>query len=105
VAGVHRPRDFVFVAECFNNRVQVRTPSLDFRRFIGVGELTSPTGVCANDDVVAVSEDRRRCVSVFRRRDGELLRRIGRQLGYQDGDADGLDYPYNCASCRAAAAL
>jgi DNA-binding beta-propeller fold protein YncE len=69
------PDDHVFVAEYGNNRVQVLTPTLDFHSFIGVGCVTGPTGVCANADVVVVSEDR--CIHVFNRSDGTLLRRFG----------------------------
>jgi DNA-binding beta-propeller fold protein YncE len=52
------PDDFVFVADCGNHRVhwQVLTPTLNFHGFVGVGTLTQPTGVCADDDVVVVSE-------------------------------------------------
>jgi DNA-binding beta-propeller fold protein YncE len=66
--------DFVFVAELNNNRVQVLTT---FHAFIGVGQLTHPIGVCANADVVAVSEYRLHRISVFSRGDGALLRRFG----------------------------
>jgi DNA-binding beta-propeller fold protein YncE len=70
---------FVFVADCENNRVQVLTPTLDFHGFVGMGavQLARPTGVCANSDVVVVSEATASRISVFSRRDGALLRRFG----------------------------
>ncbi len=71
--------DFVFVADCNNNRVQVLTPHLDFHCFIGVGELHRPAGVCANDSVVVVSEHAGNRISVFNRGDGTVLRRFGSQ--------------------------
>jgi hypothetical protein len=37
--------DYVFVADCGNNRVQVLTPRLDFHSFVGVGQLVAPAGV------------------------------------------------------------
>jgi DNA-binding beta-propeller fold protein YncE len=81
------PDDYVFVADLVNDRVQVLTPQLDFYAFFGVGQLTRPTGVCANDDVVIVVElamlER---LSVFSRADGTLLRWIG-------GRKDGRPYP------------
>jgi DNA-binding beta-propeller fold protein YncE len=81
--------DFVFVADTGNNRVQVLTPRLDFHGFVGVGELSGPSGVCANDDVIMVSEYTAHAISVFRRRDGALLRRFG-----SEGSGDGqLKYP------------
>jgi DNA-binding beta-propeller fold protein YncE len=81
--------DFVFVADCNNHRVQVLTPTLDFHCFIGVGQLSSPRGVCADGDVVVVSEGAHR-ISVFSRGDGALLRRFG-----SEGSGDGqLHRPY-----------
>ncbi len=76
--------DFVFVADCRNNRVQVLTPRLDFHAFVGVGQLSNPTGVCANDAVVVVSERDAHRIAVFNRSDGALLRRFG-SLGCDDG--------------------
>ncbi len=48
--------DFVFVADCGNDRVQVLTPRLDFHGFVGMGQLEYPAGVCADDAVIMVSE-------------------------------------------------
>ncbi len=80
------PDDFVFVADFLNHRVQVLTPSLEFHAFVGVagGDLERPGGVCANDDVIVVSEEFAARVSVFRRGDGALLRRFGSR-GSGDG--------------------
>jgi DNA-binding beta-propeller fold protein YncE len=77
--------DFVFVADAGNSRIQVLTPDLDFHGFVGAGELGNPTGVCANSDVVVVSETRPDRMSVFNRHDGALLRRIG-STGFGDGE-------------------
>jgi DNA-binding beta-propeller fold protein YncE len=71
------PDDFVFVADYGNHRVQVLTPTLDFHSFVGVGKLRGPAGVCANADVVVVSEVASHLVGVFNRRDGTLLHRFG----------------------------
>jgi DNA-binding beta-propeller fold protein YncE len=76
--------DFVFVAEYGNNRVQVLTPRLDFHGFVGVGQLSGPVGVCADDDVIIVSETDVHSISVFKRCDGALLRHFGSQ-GRGDG--------------------
>jgi DNA-binding beta-propeller fold protein YncE len=75
---------FVFVADYGNNRVQVLTPSLDFHRFIGQGQLSGPVGVCASAVAVVVSELYKARVTVFDRGDGALLRRIG-SYGSCDG--------------------
>jgi DNA-binding beta-propeller fold protein YncE len=69
--------DHVFVAEYGNNRVQVLTPRLDFHCFVGAGQLDRPAGVCANDDVIVVSEGDTHRINVFKRSDGALLRRFG----------------------------
>jgi DNA-binding beta-propeller fold protein YncE len=81
--------DFVFVADCVNDRVQVLTPRLDFHSFVGVGEIFGPAGVCADDDVIVVSGEAAHRISVFSRGDGALLRRLG-----SEGRGDGqLNYP------------
>jgi tripartite motif-containing protein 71 len=82
--------DFVFVADCGNGRVQVLTPHLDFHGFVGVGQLRGPAGVCADDDVIIVSERAANRISVFNRGDGALLRRFGSQ-GRGDGQ---LHWPH-----------
>jgi DNA-binding beta-propeller fold protein YncE len=80
------PDGFVFVADFSNDRVQVLTPTLDFHGFVGVGELKYPRGVCANADVVVVSEwGPAPRITVFNRRDGSLLRRFG-SVGSGDGE-------------------
>jgi DNA-binding beta-propeller fold protein YncE len=86
--------DFVFVADCLNHRVQVLTPSLEFHAFVGVDELRLqyPSGVCANADVVIVSQHTNR-ISVFSRGDGAFLHRFG---GVGSGDGQ-LNTP--CGLC------
>ncbi len=76
--------DFVFVADCNHNRVQVLTPTLDFHCFVGVGHLSDPVGVCADADVVVVSENNANRITMFNRHDGALLRRFG-----SNGSGDG----------------
>jgi DNA-binding beta-propeller fold protein YncE len=75
------PDGFVFVADSCNNRVQVLTPDLAFHCFIGDGEVDCPVGVCANADVVVVSEDSTSRISVFNRSDGSLTRRLALAAG------------------------
>jgi DNA-binding beta-propeller fold protein YncE len=82
--------DFMFVADCRNKRVQVLTPRLNFHGFVGVGDLSGPAGVCADDDVIVVSEEDVHRISVFGRCDGALLRRFGSH-GRGDGQ---LNWPY-----------
>jgi DNA-binding beta-propeller fold protein YncE len=77
---------FVFVADLGNDLVQVLTPALDFHGFIDAGSLQYPCGVCANADVVVVAENYPASrITVFNRRDGSLLRRIGTS-GSGDGE-------------------
>jgi tripartite motif-containing protein 2/3/tripartite motif-containing protein 71 len=77
--------DCLFVAEYGNNRVQVLTSTLDFHGFVGVGQLRGPVGVCADDDVIVVSEIDAHRISAFSRGDGALLRRFGTK-GSGDGE-------------------
>ncbi len=79
------PDGFVFVANCVNHRVQVLTPDLDVHCTIGQGLVRGPAGVCANADVVVVSEYHVHRIAVFNRGDGALLRRFG-SLGDGDGE-------------------
>jgi DNA-binding beta-propeller fold protein YncE len=64
------PDDFVFVADCHNDRVQVLTPTLGFHGFVGVGQLSGPGGVCADDAVIVVSSEAAHRITVFNRSDG-----------------------------------
>jgi DNA-binding beta-propeller fold protein YncE len=68
---------FVFVVDRNNHCVQVLTPRLDFHAFVGIGELDRPSGVCANDAIVVVSEYTTERITVFNRSDGSRLRRFG----------------------------
>ncbi len=81
--------EYVFVADYSNKRVQVLTPRLDFHAIVGAYQLEHPSGVCANDDVIVVCEAGAYRISVFKRCDGALLRRLG-----SEGRGDGqLNYP------------
>jgi hypothetical protein len=77
---------FVFIADHGNDRVQVLSPDLTFHRFIGDsgGPLFGPSGVCANADVVVVTQTLFRQIVVLRRDDGTLVRHFSLQ-----GRADG----------------
>jgi DNA-binding beta-propeller fold protein YncE len=75
---------FVFVADTGNSRVHVVTPRLDFHGSVGVGRLRGPSGVCADDDVIVVSEATAHRISVFKRCDGALLCRFA-TYGRGDG--------------------
>jgi DNA-binding beta-propeller fold protein YncE len=76
---------FVFVAERFNNRVQVLTPGLsNHAGFVGVGNLSGPVGVCANADIVVVTEVAAHRLTVMKRSDGTVVRRMGSK-GSGDG--------------------
>jgi DNA-binding beta-propeller fold protein YncE len=89
--------DFVFVADHDNRRVQVLTPQLDFHCFVGAGALRGAAGVCANDDVVVVSEWGVHRIAVFARGDGALLCRFG---SYGSGDGE-LSHPDGvCFTCE-----
>ncbi len=75
------PDDFVFVADNQQKRVHVLTPHLDragvVGRAVGQPELDGPGGVCANADVVVVSQPRINQLTVLRRRDSTVLRQFG----------------------------
>jgi hypothetical protein len=77
------PDDFVFVADSGNQRIVVLTPQFDFHGFVGVHRLASPSGVCADERRVFVSE-LSCCIKTFRRCDGAFVGRFGR-FGAGDG--------------------
>jgi DNA-binding beta-propeller fold protein YncE len=85
----------VFVADCHNQRVQVLTPGLDacsrsLRVHWQSGTLHFPLGVCANADIVVVSEFDAHRLTVFKRSDGSVVQRMG-----CEGSGDGqLKQPY-----------
>jgi sugar lactone lactonase YvrE len=91
--------DYLFIADFGNNRVQVLTPNFDMHDDVGVGQLSHPSGVCASDDVVVVSEFTTCRIKVFNRRDGTIRRLFGSPAAsqaYPDGDAaqaGGLETP------------
>lgn len=68
------PDDCVFIADCRNDRVQVLTPELKFKAFVGVGQLTSPISVCTDDEHVVVCD--RHSICMFSHHDFVRLRRI-----------------------------
>jgi hypothetical protein len=78
--------EFVFVADSDNSRIQILTPCLGFHGIVGAGQLRYPVGVCADADVIAVSdivvthggvEGR---INVFGRDSWHLLRHIASQV-------------------------
>jgi DNA-binding beta-propeller fold protein YncE len=71
------PDGFVFVADVGLSRVLVLTPELTRFGTVGDDHLTEPLGVCANADVVVVSEQGAHRISVFNRVDGSLRTRFG----------------------------
>jgi sugar lactone lactonase YvrE len=78
------PDDTVFVADSNNHRVQVLSSDLAFKGFLGLRQLERPVGVCANNDVVVVTENVTGTVWVYRRDDGTVLRRFS-SAGSGDG--------------------
>jgi DNA-binding beta-propeller fold protein YncE len=78
------PDGLVYIADHASGCVQVLSPDLSFRGFIGGTRKTCgdcQAGVCASADVVVcvgvVSSDTRPCVAVLRRRDGAKLAQFG----------------------------
>jgi DNA-binding beta-propeller fold protein YncE len=59
--------DHVFIVDYSNRRVHVLSPTLNFLAFIGEDRLNFPAGVCANADVVVVSQKGGNEVAVFAR--------------------------------------
>jgi hypothetical protein len=84
------PDGFVFVTDYGNARVQVLTRHFAFHGFVGVGQLSKPMGVCANADVVVVTEPEEHRAMVFRRCDDVLLATITLHVD-DDGHRVGME--------------
>jgi hypothetical protein len=69
--------DFVFVADSDSHHIRILTPSLDLYSLAGAGQLRYPDGVCADADVIAVSEYQKSRISIIDRRLNALVRRFG----------------------------
>jgi sugar lactone lactonase YvrE len=79
----------VFVADSGGSCSVVElSPQLAYRRRIGKGHMSAPMGVCANADVVFVSDASFNCVCVFRRSDDSLVTRFGSKT-LRPGSGDG----------------
>jgi DNA-binding beta-propeller fold protein YncE len=79
------PDGFVFIADHGNTRVAVLCPDLTFHSAIGTGALFGrPSGVCANADIVVVTQTVPVRISVLRRANGKPIRHFSSQ-GRVDG--------------------
>ena len=60
--------DNIYVVENQNNRVQVLTPQGEYIRFIGTSGtnyLTQPRSACVHNGHIYITNQRRKCISVF----------------------------------------
>ncbi len=75
---------FMFVAERHRFHPPRVTRELDFHGFVGVGDVHFHVGVCADADVVIVSDGHLHRVTVCHRADGSVVTHFG-----SSGDGDG----------------
>jgi hypothetical protein len=68
---------FVYMVDTAIGCVTELTPELTVRRVMGKGVLDGPVGVCANDDVIVVSENAASRVTVLRCCDGSVVTHFG----------------------------
>jgi DNA-binding beta-propeller fold protein YncE len=90
------PDGVVFVADACNSRIVAMAPDGSLLRVVPTRHLRYPVGVCANADVVVVSDHFDHSVSVFHARegvgDGTAIARL--RLGSQGSAAGFLRHPY-----------
>ena len=75
--AIHEETHQIFVANCFNNRVEIFSESGVFFHQLGVGQLSLPSGIATHGDSVYVSCFGDDTVSKFSLTELCLVRRIG----------------------------
>ena len=96
----------LYISDYGNNRIQILTSDGKFVRSISkkgndLGELSTPTGVCVDDNYVYVVENRCNHVTVFSQ-DGQFVTTFGKVKFVEPYgmamDSDGFNYICNCLS-------
>ena len=85
--AIHEETHQIFVANCYNGRVEIFSETGEFLYQLGVGELSDPCGIAIHGDSVYVSCDGDDTVSKFSLTEMCLVRRIG-GYGSDNGQFD-----------------
>ena len=71
-------RNEIIVSELNNNRIQIFDYEGNHIKFVGIGNLSSPTQVCVDgmDNIYVGSWDKKKGVTIFSSETGQLIREI-----------------------------
>ena len=87
--ALYEPNQLIYIADCWNSRIQVVSFAGKFLKMFGQGILERPIGIAVTEDNVFVTDIRLHALLQFSNKDYKLLRRTD-TLGGGDGQ---LNYP------------
>ena len=87
--ALDEPNQLIYIADCYNSRIQVVSFAGKFLKRFGQGILQSPWGIAVNEDNVFVTDQSLHALFQFSKNDYKLVRRTGTQGG---GEGQ-LNYP------------
>ena len=88
--ALDEPNQLIYIADYFNNRIQVVSFTGKFLKRFGQGILKSPWGIAVTEDNVFVTDIRLHALLQFGKKDYKLVRRTG-TYGVGEGQ---LNYPF-----------
>ena len=88
--ALDEPNQLIYIADCYNSRIQVVSFAGKFLKRFGLGILLSPYGITVTEDSVFVTDCRLHALLQFGKKDYKLVRRTGTRGG---GEGQ-LKYPF-----------
>ena len=79
--ALDEPNQLIYIADCWNSRIQVVSFAGKFLKSFGQGILNSPYGIAVTEDNVLVTDRRLHALLQFSKKDHKLVRRTGTSGG------------------------
>ena len=79
--ALDEPNQLIYIADCYNRRIQVVSFAGKFLKRFGQGILNSPYGIAVTEDNVFVTDSRLHALLQFGKKDYKLVRRTGTEGG------------------------
>ena len=95
--ALDEPNQLIYIADCYNSRIQVVSFAGEFLKMFGHGILQRPCGIAVSEDNVFVTDSDLHALLQFSKKDYKLVRRTGTK-GWGEGELDhprGLCTDYN----------